>query len=180
LPAAGDGGDNAAVELLIEREREADELGGVIEPAVAGNGGALLVEGEAGIGKTRLLAMARGGAAGAGARVLHASSDETEAGVPLAAARALFARASRGVEMEGPARLGALALRGALETASETLGLDRVPACRTSAGITKASAAGRIVLKNASRRHFSRRAALPHVISARPSTARCAIRPRRG
>jgi DNA-binding CsgD family transcriptional regulator len=114
LPAAGDGGDNAAVELLIEREREAEELGGVIEAAVTGNGGALLVEGEAGIGKTRLLATARGGAAGAGARVLHASSDETEAGVPLAAARALFARASRGVEMEGPARLGALALRGAL------------------------------------------------------------------
>jgi DNA-binding CsgD family transcriptional regulator len=102
------------VELLIEREREAEELGGVIEAAVAGNGGALLVEGEAGIGKTRLLATARGAAAGAGARVLHASSDETEAGVPLAAARALFARASRGVDMEGPARLGALALRGAL------------------------------------------------------------------
>ena len=102
------------MELLIEREREAQALGAVIDAAAAGNGGALLVEGEAGIGKTRLLATARGRAAGAGARVLHASSDETEAGVPLAAARALFARASRGVEMEGPARLGALALRGAL------------------------------------------------------------------
>jgi len=102
------------VELLIEREREAEALGGVIDAAVAGNGGALLIEGEAGIGKTRLLATARGRAAGAGARVLHASSDEAEAGVPLSAARALFARASRGVEIEGPARLGVLALRGAL------------------------------------------------------------------
>lgn len=47
-------GENALVELLIEREREAQALGGVIDAAVAGNGGALLIEGEAGIGKTRL------------------------------------------------------------------------------------------------------------------------------
>ena len=85
------------MELLIEREREreAQAIGGVIDAAVAGNGGALLIEGEAGIGKTRLLATARGRAEGSGARVLHASSDETEAGVPLSAARALFGRASR-------------------------------------------------------------------------------------
>jgi hypothetical protein len=51
------------VELLIEREREAEALGGVIEAALAGHGGALLIEGEAGIGKTRLLATARGRAA---------------------------------------------------------------------------------------------------------------------
>ena len=62
----------------------------------------MLVEGEAGIGKTRLLGLARVRAAAAGARVLYATADEIEASVPLAAARELLARAARGVAPDGP------------------------------------------------------------------------------
>ena len=66
-------------------------LGGVLEAAAAGSGGALLIEGEAGIGKTRLLAAAHARAADLGLRVLSATADEVEAEVPLAVARLLFA-----------------------------------------------------------------------------------------
>ena len=78
----------------------------------------MLVEGEAGIGKTRLLGLARVRAAAAGARVLYATADESEASVPLAAARELLARAARGVAADGPASLGVLALDGGLSDPS--------------------------------------------------------------
>ncbi len=74
----------------------------------------MLIEGEAGIGKTRLLDAARERAAAAGARVLYATADEIEADVPLAGARALLGRAARDVAPDGPARLGVLALDGGL------------------------------------------------------------------
>ena len=100
------------VDGLIERDDELAVLGEVIADAIAGGGGAVLVEGEAGIGKTRLLAPARAHAAASGARVLSATADEVEATVPLATARVLLARAARGVAPDGPARLGVLALAG--------------------------------------------------------------------
>ena len=106
------------VDGLIERDDELAVLGEVIADAVAGGGGAVLVEGEAGIGKTRLLASARARGAGSGARVLSATADEIDASVPLAAARVLLGRAARGVAPDGPARLGVLALEGALASAS--------------------------------------------------------------
>lgn len=103
---------------LIERDSELDLLGEVVEAASSGRGGALLIEGEAGIGKTRLLAHARALASAAGVRVLYATADEAETGVPLAGARVLLGRAARDVAPDGPARLGVLALDGALSDPS--------------------------------------------------------------
>ena len=102
------------MDVLIERESELAVLGEVVAAAARGRGGAVLIEGEAGIGKTRLLELARARAAAAGARVLYATADEIEASVPLAGARVLLGRAARGVAPDGPARLGVLALDGAL------------------------------------------------------------------
>ncbi len=57
---------------LLEPEREVAALDAAIGAAVAGRAGVVLVEGPAGIGKTRLLAEARTRAAGAGVTVLAA------------------------------------------------------------------------------------------------------------
>jgi DNA-binding CsgD family transcriptional regulator len=102
------------VDALIERESEQAILDEIVTAAAGGRGGAVLVEGEAGIGKTRLLESARARASKAGLRVLYATADEFETGVPLAAARVLLGRAARDVPSDGPARLGVLALDGAL------------------------------------------------------------------
>jgi DNA-binding CsgD family transcriptional regulator len=102
------------VGVLIERESELAMLGSIVDEALRGRGGAALIEGEAGIGKTRLLALARTRATDAGACVLHATADEGETSVPLAAARVLLGRPARAASRDGPARLGILALDGAL------------------------------------------------------------------
>jgi DNA-binding CsgD family transcriptional regulator len=106
------------VDVLIERDLELRVLGDVVEAAAAGRGGAVLIEGEAGIGKTRLLRLAKARAEAAGDRVLYATADEFEANVPLAGARELLAQAARGMARDGPARLGLLALDGALSDPS--------------------------------------------------------------
>ena len=103
------------MDVLIERESELAVLDEVVGSAVSGQGGAVLIEGEAGIGKTRLIGkLARARAKAAGLRVLYATADEIETGVPFAGARVLLGRAARDVALDGPARLGALALAGAL------------------------------------------------------------------
>ena len=44
--------------LLLERDADAAQIGGVLRSAKAGSGGNVLIEGAAGIGKTSLLAAA--------------------------------------------------------------------------------------------------------------------------
>ena len=62
----------SATSDLLEREGEVAQLGALLEAARAGAGRFVLVEGGAGIGKTRLLATARELGREAGMRVLHA------------------------------------------------------------------------------------------------------------
>jgi tetratricopeptide (TPR) repeat protein len=64
--------------LLLERDRELERIGRCLRRAHAGHGGALVVEGPAGIGKTVLLAAARDAAEGEGFRLLRARGAELE------------------------------------------------------------------------------------------------------
>ena len=89
-------------------------LAEVIEAAASGRGGAVLIEGEAGSARRACCGAARSRAEAAGSRVLYATADEFEASVPLAGARELLGQAARGMAPDGPARLGLLALDGAL------------------------------------------------------------------
>src|SRR6516225_3308699 len=64
--------------VLLERDRELERIGQCLERAKAGDGGALIVEGPAGIGKTVLLAAARDVAQSGGFRWLRARGGELE------------------------------------------------------------------------------------------------------
>ncbi|MFE3260365.1 AAA family ATPase [Nocardia sp. NPDC059229] len=75
---------------LVGRTRELGLLHGFVETAVA-EGGALLMAGEVGVGKTALLGAAAAHAAGLGARVLRASGVEFEAEVSFAGLHQLVA-----------------------------------------------------------------------------------------
>ncbi|WP_354637939.1 BREX system ATP-binding domain-containing protein [Kitasatospora camelliae] len=77
--AAGDGPARTAAEPLVGRRRETDLLGRALERAATGaGGGSVLLRGEAGIGKTALLAWAGQRARGAGFTVLRAVGAEAE------------------------------------------------------------------------------------------------------
>ena len=60
--------------LLLERERELATLDRLVHAAVAGDAGVGLIEGAAGIGKSRLLTEARHFAVAAGMRVLRGAA----------------------------------------------------------------------------------------------------------
>ena len=59
------------VDVLIERESELAVLDEVVRAAASGQGAAALIEGEAGIGKTRLVGLGRARAEEVGLRVLY-------------------------------------------------------------------------------------------------------------
>src|SRR4051812_28818930 len=75
---------------LLERERELAAIARLCASARDGAGRALLIEGPAGIGKSRLLAAARAEADIAGLRVLSARASELESGICFGVARQLF------------------------------------------------------------------------------------------
>ena len=64
--------------LLLERDRELERIARCLQRARQGHGGALVVEGPPGIGKTVLLAAARAAAGEEGFRVLRARGAELE------------------------------------------------------------------------------------------------------
>src|SRR5437764_2182563 len=63
---------------LLERDSELERLGAALDGARAGSGRLVIVEGHAGLGKSKLLAAARGFARGTGMAVLEAGASELE------------------------------------------------------------------------------------------------------
>src|SRR5947209_3027630 len=73
---------------LVERDLQLAALAGVAERAVRGSGGLLIVEGRAGVGKTRLIHALR--EAAGDLRVLAAQADELEREFPFGVVRQLL------------------------------------------------------------------------------------------
>jgi predicted ATPase len=71
--------------MLLGRAAELDRVADLLESAGSGDGGALLLVGEPGMGKTALLNEAVGRAGAEGMRVIRAAGIETEANLPYAA-----------------------------------------------------------------------------------------------
>src|SRR5215471_18204237 len=76
--------------LLLEREVQVAALRALADAARSGGGRFVVIEGSAGIGKTRLLAEARAIAGPAGMRVLAARGGELEGGFAYGIVRQLF------------------------------------------------------------------------------------------
>jgi DNA-binding CsgD family transcriptional regulator/tetratricopeptide (TPR) repeat protein len=89
---------------LLERESELRRLGTLLDNAREGRGGVALVEGPAGIGKTRLLEAAREDAVGCGLRVLTARGGDLERQFSYGVVRQLFEAVVVGPESASPAR----------------------------------------------------------------------------
>lgn len=81
---------------LLERERELGRIDAALAAAATGAGGALTIEGAAGIGKSRLLAHAAATAPGLGVEVLEARGRELESGFAFGVVRQLLERTVRG------------------------------------------------------------------------------------
>src|SRR4051812_2735271 len=116
-PAAAGG------ELLLERERELTSIDTLLESAATGAGQLVLIEGRAGIGKSRLLAELRFRAGEEGMRVLAARGSALEREFPFGVVRQLFERALRGAASNGAGKL----LDGAAASARpvfESIGAD--------------------------------------------------------
>ena len=93
--------------LLLEREREVTRLSELLSGAARGRGGVVVIEGPAGIGKTRLLRHAR--ALADGFAVLTASGSELEHDFGFGVVRQLLERAAP-ARLEDAAALAAPAL----------------------------------------------------------------------
>jgi DNA-binding CsgD family transcriptional regulator len=105
--------------LLLERDRELERIGECLQRARQGRGGALVVEGQAGIGKTALLAVARRTAEGEGFGVLRARGAELEREFAFGVVRQLFESVVAGASEEERSQL----LDGPPGVAARLLGL---------------------------------------------------------
>jgi DNA-binding CsgD family transcriptional regulator len=103
--------------VLLERESELREVGLAVEQACAGAGRLVVIEGPAGIGKTRLLDATRAHAREQGMEVHSARASELDRSFPFGLVRQLFEPLVVGA---GPERLATL-LRGAARQAAPLL-----------------------------------------------------------
>ncbi len=94
---------------LLERQAELAAIDDVLDRAAAGRGGTLVIEGPAGIGKTRLLERAAAEAGGRGFRVLSARASPLEREFAFGVVRGLLEPTARaaGTERSGAAGLAA-------------------------------------------------------------------------
>jgi DNA-binding CsgD family transcriptional regulator len=106
-------------DILLERDRQLERIGGCLGRARQGHGGALVVEGAAGIGKTALLAAGRDAARASGFRVLRARGAELEREFAFGVVRQLFDPVVAGASAQERARL----LDGPPGVAARLLGL---------------------------------------------------------
>src|SRR5689334_21728956 len=97
---------------LLERERELQRIASLLDSAVEGAGSLLVVEGPAGIGKTRLSRAARQEAEGRGFLALAAGGAELERAYPFGVVQQLLERTLRSAPPQERDRLldGAAAL----------------------------------------------------------------------
>src|SRR5690349_9783281 len=93
------------------RDREIAALDELLAAACAGSGGAVVLEGEAGIGKTALVRQARSIAANRGMRVLHARGSELEDELAFGVTRELYGPVDRELSFTGAAALAEPVLR---------------------------------------------------------------------
>lgn len=105
-------------DALLEREAELGQLAAVVEGVRSGSGATIVVEGPAGIGKTRLLEATREVAAGAGLDVLSARPGELERELGWGVVRELFEPALKALSGEERDRV----LTGAARLALPALG----------------------------------------------------------
>ncbi len=103
-------GASSPADRLLDRETELGAIAAAIKLACSGSGSALLVEGEAGIGKSALVAHACGLAAQAGMTVLAARAAEFEDGYAWGVVRQLFEGQADGRQGDGAVALAAPAL----------------------------------------------------------------------
>src|SRR5690348_11000877 len=108
---------------LLERAAELDALDGALASVREGAGRLVVIEGPAGIGKSRLLAAARQTAAEAGAVVLAARCSEFERAFPFGAVRQLLEPLLHRIEPERRERL----LAGAAAHAAPVLEAGEAP-----------------------------------------------------
>src|SRR6266496_1198399 len=109
--------------LLLEREAELAVLEAMLGAAQSGDGRLVVVEGSAGIGKTRLLAEARALAVAAEFEVLTARGGELEGQFAFGSVRQLFEAALAGADPELRAELlaGAAGLSASLFASAPTI-----------------------------------------------------------
>src|SRR3954454_19099270 len=121
---------HTGTDALLERQHELEELDGLLEGARAGRGRLVLVEGPAGIGKTRLLQSAAHRARGGEVLVLSARASELDRDFPFGLVRQLFDPLLAGGGDAGRAVL----LRGAAGRAAGLLGHDEADAAAGTDG----------------------------------------------
>jgi len=108
-------GTLAPVARICGREAEIQALGEALDRVAAGGPAIVLVEGEAGIGKTRLLAEVLGDAAGRGMRVAAGRAEELERTRPFGVLAAAFGCTRSSPDPRRAAIAGLLAAPGAGE-----------------------------------------------------------------